>query len=175
MDNIEARNSSNKKPYLTQAIIISLYILVYCNASIWLLFDGWISGFNSISWIWNLQDNKEFPDIVRFAFFTFLGSILGGGVLSITSFHRHIAINKNFDNDHLWGFIFSPILSTVIGIIIYSLVQSGLLVLTGTINENSNNISSVLGFTAIGAISAYNWDIFIIKLQELSSKLSDKK
>ncbi|EKN3731991.1 hypothetical protein OU760_001117 [Yersinia enterocolitica] len=175
MDNPNTQTPIKSKRYLAFSIVISLYILSYSVISIWLLFDGWINNFKSLSWIWNIQHDKEFPDIVRFAFFTIIGSILGGGILSITSFHRHIAINKNFDSDHLWGFIFSPILSMIIAIIIYSLIQSGLLVLTGSINENTSNISSVLGFTAIGAISAYNWDIFIIKLQDLSSKISDKK
>ena len=40
--------------------------------------------------------------------------------------------------------------------------------------DNSESINSALGVTAIGCISGYNWDIFIRKLQELSSVLNQK-
>lgn len=167
-------NQKSKK-FIIVATITSLYILTYGLGTIWLLFDGWINQFKSIYWLWNMGSEKQFPPIICFAIFTVLGAIMGGALLSITSFHRHFSIEKKFDTDHLWGYWFTPVLSIIVGIVVYALVQSGLLVLSGSSNSKENILTATLGYTAIGSISGYNWDIFIKKMQDLSKILNPKE
>lgn len=166
----------NKKTnsFIILSIIVSIYMILYSLAAIWFWFDGWMNNFASLHCLWNISGEYTFSPSVIFSLFTILGSILGGALLNITSFHRHFAIEKKFDIDHLWGFFFTPILSIIVGIIVFTLVQSGLLVLSG-MSENKENISNAaLGFTAIGSIAGYNWDVFIRKLQELSKLINHK-
>lgn len=155
------------------AIFISLYILSYSLLSIWLIFDGWLNQFSSLYPIWNITNETLFTNTIKNTLFTALGAILGGAILNITSFHKYFAIEQNFDIYHLWGFIFTPILSAIVGIIIYALIQSGILVLSGSMSTTETSTAS-LGYTAIGSIAGYNWDVFIKKIQELSNILQQK-
>ncbi|MFQ2189849.1 hypothetical protein [Aeromonas jandaei] len=166
----------NKKTmyFIVLSIITSVYMILYSLTAIWFWFDGWMNNFSSLHCFWNISGEEGFSSSVIFSLFTILGSVFGGALLSITSFHRHFAIEKKFDTDHLWGFFFTPILSIIVGIIVFTLIQSGLLVLSG-VSDNKENISNAaLGFTAIGSVAGYNWDVFIRKLQDLSKLINNK-
>lgn len=158
----------------TLAVTFSLYIMIYSLLSIWLLFDGLTNKFSSLYWLWGVDSNTGFTGPVTLLLFTALGAILGGAILNIISFHKYFSVEKNFDVEYFWGFFFTPILSLIVGILIFSLVQGGLLVLNGSITDSSKSINSALGFTAIGSIAGYNWDIFIRKLQDMSKILNQK-
>lgn len=168
-------HSQKSLTFIVIAISTSLYMLVYGLGTIWLLFDGWINQFEALHWLWGMNNKADFSATICFALFTVLGAIMGGALLSITSFHRHFAIEKKFDTDHLWGYWFTPVLSIIVGIVVYALVQSGLLVLAGASNSLDNLSSAALGYTAIGSVAGYNWDIFIRKLQDLSKLLNPKE
>ena len=84
-----------------------------------------INDFAVLYEIWNVNPDDGFNSLVQLAFITVIGSILGGAILSITSFHRYIAIKKEFDIDHIWGYLLAPILNIVVGLIVYALLQSG--------------------------------------------------
>ncbi|HIF9290718.1 TPA: hypothetical protein ACX6RJ_001505 [Photobacterium damselae] len=173
----ETNTLTQKKsiPFIVIAILTSIYMITYGLGTIWLLFDGWINQFKALHWLWGVEDKDHFSATICFALFTVLGAIMGGSLLSITSFHRHFAIEKKFDTDHLWGYWFTPVLSIIVGIVVYALVQSGLLVLSGTSNSLENLSTAALGYTAIGSVAGYNWDIFIRKLQDLSKLLNPKE
>ena len=104
------------------------------------------------------------------ALFCILGAILGGSILNITSFHKYLAIQKNLDKDHFFGFFITPILSIVIGIISFSFTKIGLFLFSSIDESNAPFI-----FISIGVIVGYNWDVFIKKLNNLSSSLDNKK
>lgn len=171
----QQNNSTNGFAQLICNIFILFYIFSYSLISIWLLFDGWINKFSSLHWLWGISEGNDFSNPIILILFSLFGAILGGAILSITSFHRYVAIEKNFDLDHIWGFIFTPILSSIVGITVFTLVQSGLLVLNGSFAEGDQSISATMGFTAIGCISGYNWDVIIAKLQELSKGIFKKE
>lgn len=148
--------------------VLSIYIFVYSVGTMWVLFDGFINDFSSLNWLWGSE--KQFSILVSLILFTIFGSILGGAVLSITSFHKYFAVQKIFDSAHIWGFLFTPILSSIVGLTVFSLVNSSLLILGGSFNRE-DTVTSALGFTAIGCISGYNWDVVIWKLQQLSKSV----
>lgn len=152
---------------------IILYIAIYVLGSLWLLIEGWLNNFSSLNFLWGIEQTQKMPDLVQFAFTTALGSVLGGAILSFISFHRYVAIEKNFDDDHSWGFFLLPILSIVIGIVVFALVQGGLIILSGSLSSENSPKSAYLGFTAIGCIAGYNWDKVASQLQKLSGKLLD--
>lgn len=152
---------------------IIIYMAAYVLGSLWLLIDGWINQFSSLNVLWGIEQAQRMPDLVQFAFTTALGSVLGGAILSFISFHRYVAIEKSFDNDHSWGFFLLPVLSIVIGIAVFSLVQGGLIILSGSLSSENSPKSAYFGFTAIGCIAGYNWDKVASRLQKLSGKFID--
>lgn len=152
---------------------VPVYITTYTLLAIWLLIDGWVNSFSSIYWLWSITGkDAHFPLIVTNLLFTIIGSLFGCSILGITSFHQHNAIDKNFDLDHFEGFFFAPLLALIVGILIYAILQSGLVVLTNNITSSS---TATLGYLAIGGISGYNWDVFVKKLQELSKNVLNIK
>ncbi|GAL15050.1 hypothetical protein JCM19233_6064 [Vibrio astriarenae] len=136
--------------------------------AIWLLFDGWLNKFSSITWLWNGTAQTQFPELIYFLLFAIIGSLLGSALLGLTSFHRYKAIEKSFETDHIWGYFFLPVLALVVGILVFALIQAGLFVLAGDISSEKSPESATLGYLAIGGVAGYNWDVFIRKLQELS-------
>ncbi|EGU31575.1 hypothetical protein VII00023_02349 [Vibrio ichthyoenteri ATCC 700023] len=139
--------------------------------AIWLLIDGWVNQFSSISGLWSVT---SLPPHVQSLFFTMLGALLGCAILGITSFHRYMAIEKTFDSDHLLGFFLAPILALIVGLLIFAMLQSGLVVLTNQsvlTDVTAPTVTATLGYLAIGGVAGYNWDVFVKKLQELSASV----
>lgn len=168
---MEQSNKSTVKSTVWLYFLIIMYITAYSGFSIWLLFDGWINNFSALHYLWRVESGFELPDYVQLALTTSLGAVLGGAILSVVSFHRYVAIEKSFEPEHGWGFLVMPLLSIIIGLVVYSLVQGGLLILSGSITEENSPKSAHLGFTAIGCISGYNWDKVASQLQKLSNKV----
>ncbi|MGF1746630.1 hypothetical protein [Vibrio minamisatsumaniensis] len=110
------------------------------------------------------------PSIAVSLLFTQVGAVLGGALLAIVSFHRYQAIEKAFDKDHLWGFLFSPLLALIIGTLAFAIIQSGLVVLSGGL-DTKDHYTATLGYLSIGGIAGYNWDVFIKKLKDLSKNI----
>ncbi|CDG23296.1 conserved membrane protein of unknown function [Xenorhabdus poinarii G6] len=158
---------------LVLASIIFIYLMAYSFLSIkylFLLLSGDFSFLGSM-----LHFNKTFiiNEEIKLAIFTIFGAILGGATLGITSLHKYAAVNKRLDIDHLWGYFMAPILSIIIGILIFCLIYSGLIILTGGSNLDEEKNSVKIGYLCMGAICSYNWDVFIKKLQQLSKNVSE--
>jgi len=167
-------NLTGGKLFYFLVSVFSLYIIVHSLVAAWLLIDGLTSNFSSIHYLWGVKNEVGFDDSLALLFFTIIGSVLGGAVLNIISFHKYFSIDNSFDIKHFWGFFFTPILSIIVGILIFSLVQGGLLILNGSSPEGTLSTNSALGFTAIGSIAGYNWDVFIKKLQDMSKILNSQ-
>ncbi len=152
-------------------ILIFPYIVAYTLLGLWLILDGFFNGFSSIYWIWDLNREDGFSELDKHTLFSLVGSIIGCGALDIVSFHKYIAIKKVFDVDHTWGFFFSPVLAAIIGLMVFALFQSGLLVFAGTVSNENAPVTAELGFTAIGFISGYSWPNVISKFRDISDGL----
>lgn len=156
-------------------LLVPIYIFTYTLIAIWLLIDGWINNFSSLFWLWSIANNEVFPSQVFLLMFTIVGAILGSSLFGIITFHKYKAIEKSFDPDHLWGFFFSPLLAVIVGILVFAILQSGLVVLSGQVSNATSTDNATLGYLAIGGITGYNWDVFVKKLQELSENLLNTK
>jgi len=150
--------------------LILIFIFTYSIPAIWLLFDGWINDFKSIYWIWGLDEDTQLKPTVKFAIISIIGGILGCGTLDLVSFHKFIAIRKTFDLDHLWGYIMSPLLASMVGLLVYSLAQAGLLVLSGLPDDDYPKTAE-LGFAAIGFLSGYSWHHVIGRIRKISENM----
>lgn len=100
---------------------------------------------------------------------------MGCGILGISSFYRYVAVEGTFQRHHLWGYYYAPLLASIIGLIVFALLQSGLLVFSGSNTEDKTSSVSHLGYLSIGFISVYGWYQFTVKVDELVGKLLSKK
>lgn len=162
-------NKSQKHKYMT-----FIFIFFQCSFAIWLVFEGIINSFDNITMIWagnSLQPILLDP-VALFMMFTCTGALLGVSILNIISFHKYVAIEKNFDIDHVWGFLFSPLLALTIGAVTFGLLQAGLFVLNGNSSLKSTATIQYFGYIGFGAVAGYNWDAFINKIQNLSNNIN---
>ena len=170
-----SNNDSNKreKSYYVIAILILVYTVLFGLSGIIMLFSGWLSDFQFILGERLMNMAKDSRILFLLCLYTISGALLGGATLSITSFHRNITKYKSIGIDHLWGYFMAPFLAVIIGILVFCLIQGGLIVFTAGNYDNAKASISMLGYVAFGAIGAYNWDVFIEKLQSLSKKLDE--
>ncbi|GAD64044.1 hypothetical protein [Aquipseudomonas alcaligenes] len=150
---------------------VFVFILSYSLYGIWLLFDGWINGFASLHGLWHLAPGTTLEPLLKLCLFSTVGAILGCGTLDLVSFHKYVAIVKQYDVDHIWGFLLSPVLSTIIGILVFALFQSGLLVFSGAMSGEQAPKTAEFGFAAVGFVSGYSWHHVVGKIREISASL----
>lgn len=170
---VEASNNEDNSQIIHErsklSPLVPIYILTYSITALWLTIDGLLSGFSSLMSLWPAQE--VVPSLITSMIFTMVGSLLGCSILGIISFHRYYALEKSFDADHIWGFLFAPFLALIVGVLIYAILQSGLFVLSGEMAKASDPKSASLGYLAIGGVAGYNWDVFVKKLEDLSKNL----
>lgn len=168
LNNVEAEDGGSAASVIALAVL-AVYILSYLVGAIWLFVEGWLNQFSALHTFWNFPQDKEFPVMFQSALFSLTGSIMGSGVLGIASFYRYVSIEEAFKTHHLWGYYFAPVLASVIGLVVFALLQSGLLVFSGS--DTSPSEVSHLGYLSIGFISGYGWYQFTAKIDELVGKL----
>lgn len=154
------------------SFFIFLYILIYSFITLKFIFMAWQDNYSFVSSAHGIDVFGTSVEQMKLALFTIFGAVLGGATLGITSLHKYSAITKSLDIDHIWGYLMAPLLSVIIGVLIFCFLQSGLLVLTGESSKNASEISVKIGYISLGAICSYNWDVFIMKLQKMSDRLS---
>jgi len=159
---------------LLLSFVIFIYIMIYTLFAIKYFFLSWAGYYGFLNDLIHPSDSLIANEEIKLAIFTVLGALFGGATLGITSLHRYSAVTKTLDIDHLWGYLMAPILSIVIGILIFCLLYSGLMVLNGGASINAGQNSVKIGYLSLGAICSYNWDVFVMKLQKLSKHVSDE-
>lgn len=159
---------------LLLSFVIFFYIMAYTLFSIKYLFLSWAGDYAFLNNLIHASDSFVANEEMKLAIFTIIGALFGGATLGITSLHKYSAVTKKLDIDHLWGYLMAPILSIVIGILIFCLLYSGIMVLNGGSSINTAQASVKIGYLSLGAICSYNWDVFVIKLQKLSKHVSDE-
>lgn len=159
---------------IVSKVVLAIYIVAYLLGSIWLFVEGWLNRFGAVHGVWSYPGDQDFPPMLQSAMFSLTGAVMGAGVLSITSFYKYTSVEKTFHTHHMWGYYFAPVLASIIGLMAFALLQSGLLVFSGS-NASTSPISH-LGYLSIGFISGYGWYQFTVKIDELVEKiLSSKK
>jgi hypothetical protein len=98
-----------------------------------------------------------------------LGGVLGAGVLGMVSFHQWVSVRGLFDARHAWGYLFAPLLGAVLGLIVFALLQSGLLIFSGNAATGSTVVSS-LGYVAVGFLSGFGWYTATRRIESIVSR-----
>ncbi len=155
------------------SLVIFLYITSYTVFTLKLLVMTWQDNYSFFIFESEVSTFGDAGDQMKLAVFTILGALLGGSTLGIASLHKYSAVTKTLDIDHIWGYLMAPLLSIIIGVLIFCFLQSGLLVLTGETSKNISTTSIKIGYISLGAICSYNWDVFIMKLQKMSDRINN--
>ena len=171
-ENLNEKNMNGWRFFLS--FLLFIWIMGCTLITVRYLFIAWSGDYSFLRLLLQPTDEFVVSDEIRLATFTVAGALLGGATLSITSLHKYSAVTKTLDVDHLWGYLMAPVLSIVIGLLIFCLLYSGLMVLNGGMSINSELSSVRIGYLSLGAICSYNGDVFVLKLQKLSKHVADE-
>lgn len=156
------------------SFLLFIWIMACTLITVRYLLLAWSGDYTFLRLLLQPEGDFFISDEIKLATYTVAGALLGGATLSITSLHKYTAVTKTLDVDHLWGYLMAPVLSIVIGLLIFCLLYSGLMVLNGGTNINSEISSVRIGYLSLGAIGSYNWDVFVLKLQKLSKQVASE-
>ncbi|MFB2860937.1 hypothetical protein ACE1BV_00235 [Aeromonas hydrophila] len=172
MDKVQNENCIDKWRFIL-SFFLFFWIITCTLITVKCLLLTWTGDYTFLTLLLQPAGDLVISDEIRLATFTIAGALLGGSTLSITSLHKYSAVTKTLDIDHVWGYLMAPVLSIVIGLLIFCLLYSGLMVLNGGTSVNSELSSVRIGYLSLGAICSYNWDVFILKLQRLSKHVDN--
>ena len=163
----EARDKATPAPEGTQKrgneggslirLMLAFWMLAYTSLVFYVLADTWFCEHRLLCKWFSISNCSELPPIVASASYAVLGGMLGAAVLGLTSFHKYVSVEQTFHPAHSWGYVFSPWLGGVLGLIVFALLQSGLLVFSGGATPDDSYPVANLGFLAIGFLSGFGW------------------
>lgn len=147
--------------------IIVAFSLLYVSFILYLVVDSWVHEQAALKRFLGVPVETPFPPGFLSAVYAVLGSVLGAGVLGIVSFHRHVSIQQDFQTPHVWGYFVAPWLAAVLGLIVFALLQTGLLVFSGGGSSGPDSEISHMGYLAVGFLSGFGWVQAVEKIREV--------
>ena len=160
---------------LIAKFFLAVWILFYVSLALTVLINSWAHNNQGICDYLAVEDCKTLSPIFVSAIHAMLGGVLGAGVLGLTSFHRHVSIEQNFDIAHSWGYIFAPWLSAVLGLTVFVLLQSGLLVFSGEMGTSNEVSIQNLAYLGIGFLSGFGWYDATRRIQKIVKNFFSEK
>jgi hypothetical protein len=141
-------------PFIIKLAIV-VFTTAYLLAALALLLDFWVLGQTHLKQSLGLAQDRSLPPLFLSALHAMVGAVLGAGVLDIVSFH-HYASKGDFEARHVWGYFVSPLLAAVLGLVVFALLQSGLLVFAGGAQDKADDVAR-LGYLALGFLAGFGW------------------
>jgi hypothetical protein len=148
-------------------LLVVLFALTYVSYALYFVVDTWIHNGRILRCVLGLDGRAALSPLFVACVHAVVGSVLGAGVLDLVSFHKYVAVEKNFEKAHVWGYFIGPWLAAALGLIVFGLLQSGLLILSGGAGDSSNSEVRNLGFLAIGFLSGFGWNDVTRRLQQI--------
>jgi hypothetical protein len=172
-----AANSKPRSPILafTAKFLLAVWILFYITLAITVLIHSWAHHNQGLCDTLLVKNCEALSPILVSALHAMLGGVLGAGVLGLTSFHRHVSIEQNFDTAHVWGYIFAPWLSAVLGLTVFVLLQSGLLIFSGEMGTSNDVSIQNLAYLGIGFLSGFGWYDATRRIQKIVKNFFSEK
>ncbi|HEY0725869.1 MAG TPA: hypothetical protein VGD41_18115, partial [Pyrinomonadaceae bacterium] len=80
-------------------------------------------------------------------------------------------VKRDFRPDHVWGYFVAPWLAAVLGLIVFALLQTGLLVFSGGGSsagiEPKNPAIANLGFLLTGFLAGFGWYDMVLLIRRM--------
>jgi hypothetical protein len=155
-----------RQAHFVVRLLVVLFALTYMSYTFYFVVDLWALNGRILRGLLRVDLCTKLSPLFIACVHSVAGSVLGSGVLDLVSFHKYVAVEKNFEMAHIWGYFIGPWLAAVLGLIVFALLQSGLLILSGGGDPNNDEIRN-LGFLAIGFLSGFGWYDVTMRLQQI--------
>lgn len=146
-------------PYATcMARVTGIILIVTSGAWLFLLFDVW-SGTNFIQWVARNSGFDAQRCLNSTAFRLVAYSFIGGGIGGVINGFRSLILwhcdYGAFGVRYVWKHVIYPIQGALLGLIVYALVRSGVVLLDGGTKSVEADSTQALAYFGIGALSGY--------------------
>lgn len=142
-------------PFLVKLLLVA-WIVGYLLATLALLLDVWVLQRVTLLGLLGLPPGAVLSSGFLSALHAMLGAVLGAGVMDIVSFHTYASVKGDFQSRHVWGYVLAPLLAAVLGLVVFALLQSGLLVFAGQAKGEPDELAR-LGYLAVGFLAGFGW------------------
>ena len=151
-------------------LLIVIYILAYTTAALIGLIDAWVHDFRGLRALAHLDATATLPKAFQSAVYAMIGSVLGCATLDLVSFHQYV-VKQDFRLPHTWGYFFAPWLAGLLGLFVFTLIQSGLLVFAGGGGGGAPTEAANMGTLSVGFLAGFGWYEVIRRIQRLVQKM----
>ncbi len=174
MEKPDTEQQTDVVPAPPAAFAVKFFIIVftlsYISVVLYLVLDTWVHEQAMLKRLLDLKTDEQLLPNFLSAIYAVLGSILGAGALGLVSFHRHVSVKQDFQLPHVWGYFVAPWLSAVLGLIVFALLQTGLLVFSGGASSGQNTEISHMGYLMVGFLSGFGWVQAVEKIREVVNR-----
>ena len=155
--------------------LIVFWMLIYTNSALFAVVTLWLDqGQTLCNWL-NVDDCTRLSSVFISSIYSMFGGILGAGVLGMVSFHQFASLEGIFDIRHGWGFLFAPFLASILGLMVFALMQSGLMIFSGTAADAETSATTNLGYLSIGFLSGFGWYPATQRINQIVSRFFNVK
>ncbi len=158
--------SPSSRAPLHLKLTVFLYLLLGLFFFVYLMLDSWSGEFWVPQKILGLSASFVLEPDFQFFMFAASGGGLGGTIYSVLGFHRHVSLRKDFETDFVWGYIYSPWMATVMGLVAFTLVQGGLLIFAPQ-NDGTSATRTEIGYFGFGFLAGFGWTSATEKFRQL--------
>ena len=135
-----------------------VYLLVVLLLVAWLLFDTWV-GRHSIARALNYNLTRMDTPMYRLLAYSVLGGAIGAIVNGLRSGLQHYQV---FRRRHIWKYIAAPWLGGTLGLFVFTLLQSGMVVFGGSAGVSGVGTAQALATFSVGALAGYgSKDVYV--------------
>lgn len=172
MHNLPHRTDSVSPPQakLIVKLAVIIFVILYISLALLLVADSWVGTQRAAHWFMGNSPGVVPADFLS-GFYSIIGALLGCGVLEVVSFHKYVAVKRDFRPEHVWGYFVAPWLAAVLGLVVFALLQTGLLVFSGGGSssgiESKNPAIANLGFLLTGFLAGFGWYDMVLFIRRM--------
>lgn len=133
---------------------IAVFDLLVGSAACWLL---WLLLSATPS------ESGKFSQLIHLGALSMVGAVLGGVVRCFQGLHDFGLIKNQFLQRHIGSYIVGPLAAALLGLVIFVLVHSGILLLTGGTAEPGSEMTE-LANVALGILAGFGWEQALTKM-----------
>ena len=137
-------------------LVVALFVIAYMLGALSVLLDVWVFGAANLRSALGVGPDTVLPEVFLSALHAMIGATLGAGSLGIVSFHTYVSLKGDFQARHVWGYFMAPVLASVLGLVVFALLQSGLLVFANRGAGTADDLAR-LGYLAVGFLAGFGW------------------
>lgn len=161
---------NNIKKFFNHQTVISIYLVILTLCSVFSLLDVYLEQFKILYLFFEGIDIKVFVSL-KVVIYIFFGGFLGGIFSSFLGIYTYGAVKKEFEDSYALIYYIGPLMAGILGIATYALIESGLSLFTGEVNDMSKTSINQFAYFGVGFLVGLSWKRVATKMDNVAKKM----